>query len=84
MGEIEEAKEVLAQEGYDPAFGARPLKRAVQRLIVDPLAIIQKIDPTTAWPGMRILLTSTTGEDALYCVLDEALLPEPAEMPPPA
>jgi ATP-dependent Clp protease ATP-binding subunit ClpB len=33
------AKERLAHEGYDPAFGARPLKRALQRLIVDPLAV---------------------------------------------
>jgi ATP-dependent Clp protease ATP-binding subunit ClpB len=33
------AKEVLAHEGYDPAFGARPLKRALQKLIIDPLAI---------------------------------------------
>jgi ATP-dependent Clp protease ATP-binding subunit ClpB len=33
------AKERLAEEGYDPAFGARPLKRALQKLIVDPLAI---------------------------------------------
>jgi ATP-dependent Clp protease ATP-binding subunit ClpC len=34
----EEAKELLAREGYDPNFGARPLRRAVQRLIEDPLA----------------------------------------------
>jgi ATP-dependent Clp protease ATP-binding subunit ClpB len=34
-----EAKRVLAEEGYDPAFGARPLKRAIQRLIQNPLAI---------------------------------------------
>jgi ATP-dependent Clp protease ATP-binding subunit ClpB len=33
------AKEHLAREGYDPAFGARPLKRALQKLIIDPLAI---------------------------------------------
>jgi ATP-dependent Clp protease ATP-binding subunit ClpB len=33
------AKEILAHEGYDPAFGARPLKRALQKLIIDPLAI---------------------------------------------
>jgi ATP-dependent Clp protease ATP-binding subunit ClpB len=33
------AKEKIAEEGYDPAFGARPLKRALQRLIIDPLAI---------------------------------------------
>jgi len=35
----EAAKEHLAREGYDPAFGARPLKRALQRQIIDPLAI---------------------------------------------
>ena len=34
-----EAKRVLAEEGYDPAFGARPLKRAIQRLIQNPLAM---------------------------------------------
>jgi ATP-dependent Clp protease ATP-binding subunit ClpB len=33
------AKERIAHEGYDPAFGARPLKRALQRMIIDPLAI---------------------------------------------
>ena len=33
------AKERIAREGYDPAFGARPLKRALQRMIIDPLAI---------------------------------------------
>ncbi len=50
--------------------------------IVDPLSIIQKIDPATAWPGLRLLLTSTTGEDALWCVLDENLALQPAAMPP--
>jgi ATP-dependent Clp protease ATP-binding subunit ClpA len=33
------AKELLVREGYDPTFGARPLKRAIQRLILDPLAL---------------------------------------------
>jgi ATP-dependent Clp protease ATP-binding subunit ClpB len=33
------AKEYLAEEGYDPAFGARPLKRAIQRELQDPLAL---------------------------------------------
>jgi ATP-dependent Clp protease ATP-binding subunit ClpB len=33
------AKEHLAREGYDPAFGARPLKRVLQREIIDPLAM---------------------------------------------
>jgi len=33
------AKEVLAEEGWDPAYGARPLKRAIQRLVENPLAL---------------------------------------------
>ena len=33
------AKVVLAREGYDPTFGARPLKRTIQRLVQDPLAL---------------------------------------------
>jgi len=35
----EAAKTLLAREGYDPTFGARPLKRTIQRLIQDPLAL---------------------------------------------
>jgi ATP-dependent Clp protease ATP-binding subunit ClpB len=34
-----EASAYLAREGYDPAYGARPLKRTIQRLILDPLSI---------------------------------------------
>jgi ATP-dependent Clp protease ATP-binding subunit ClpB len=34
-----EAKHFLAHEGYDPAFGARPLKRTIQRLLQNPLAM---------------------------------------------
>jgi ATP-dependent Clp protease ATP-binding subunit ClpB len=33
------AKEVLAEAGWDPAYGARPLKRAIQRLLENPLAL---------------------------------------------
>ena len=36
-----------------------------------------------AWPGLRLLMVSTTGEDAAWFVLDDALEPVPAEMPPP-
>ncbi len=35
----EAARDLLATEGYDPAYGARPLKRVIQRLILDPLAL---------------------------------------------
>ena len=35
----ESAKELLVKEGYDPTYGARPLKRAIQSLIQNPLAV---------------------------------------------
>ncbi len=35
----EPAKKLLAEKGYDPAFGARPLKRVIQNLILNPLAM---------------------------------------------
>lgn len=51
--------------------------------ITDPLDILQKIDPKTAWPGLRLLFVSTTGEDSLYCELDDSLTPVPKPMPIP-
>ncbi|HEY5101121.1 MAG TPA: hypothetical protein VII54_13810, partial [Gaiellaceae bacterium] len=33
------AKEAIAEAGWDPAYGARPLKRAIQRLVENPLAL---------------------------------------------
>ncbi len=35
----DEAKQLLAEKGWDPHFGARPLKRVIQRLVQDPLAV---------------------------------------------
>ena len=35
----EKAKDLIVQDGYDPAFGARPLKRVIQHRIADPLAV---------------------------------------------
>jgi hypothetical protein len=49
--------------------------------IVDPLTIIEKIDPKKAWPGLRLLMVSTTGEDAAFFMLGADLDPVPAEMP---
>ena len=34
----DDARELLVESGYDPAMGARPLRRAIQRMIEDPLA----------------------------------------------
>jgi len=35
----DEAKKLLAEKGYDPHYGARPLKRVIQRMVQDPLAV---------------------------------------------
>jgi hypothetical protein len=50
--------------------------------ISDPLSIVEKIDPKTAWPGLRLLMVSTTGEHAAWFVLDNDLKPVAAPMPP--
>ena len=34
-----EAEELIANQGYDPVYGARPLKRAIQRCLLDPLSL---------------------------------------------
>ncbi len=39
MSLTDAAKDLLVREGYDPMYGARPLKRAIQRLVLDPLAL---------------------------------------------
>src|SRR5207302_7057308 len=57
----DEAKELLVDKGYDPAMGARPLRRAIQRFIEDPLAdyvLGRAIDP-----GWTILVGRKHGED---------------------
>ncbi|MEQ8328934.1 MAG: ATP-dependent chaperone ClpB [Longimicrobiales bacterium] len=51
----DEAKTHLAREGYDPVFGARPLKRAIQRSIQDPLALFL-LDEEVA-EGTRIVVS---------------------------
>jgi len=56
------AKALLFREGYDPAYGARPMKRAIQRLIQDPLAL--KILDGEVRPGDEVAVDadSKTGE----------------------
>jgi hypothetical protein len=49
--------------------------------ISDPLSILEAWDPQVAWPGLRLLMTSTTGEHSAWFVLDEQLNPQPADMP---
>ncbi len=51
--------------------------------ITEPLSIIERIDAKAAWPGLRLLMVSTTGEHAAWFVLDDQLRPQPADMPAP-
>ncbi|MGI6376955.1 MAG: ATP-dependent Clp protease ATP-binding subunit [Anaerolineae bacterium] len=53
------AHEVLVQQGYDPQFGARPLRRAIQRLIEDPLA--ERLLAKEA-PGRVVVVDAAEGE----------------------
>ena len=56
------AKEFLAEKGFDPAFGARPLRRAIQRYLEDPLA--EEMLKGTFAEGMvvKVKIDKRTGE----------------------
>jgi 6-hydroxynicotinate reductase len=49
--------------------------------VEDPLSILKPFDPAVAWPGLRLLMVSTTGEQFAYFELDQSLLPSPAPLP---
>ena len=53
------AKQFIAKEGFDPQFGARPLKRAIQDLLLDPLAT--KLLVGEFKPGDRIKAVARNG-----------------------
>jgi ATP-dependent Clp protease ATP-binding subunit ClpC len=57
----EEAKELLVEKGYDPTMGARPLRRAIQRFIEDPLADFVLGREIT--PGSTILVDKKRGSE---------------------
>jgi len=57
------AKSLLFREGYDPAYGARPMKRAIQRLIQDPLAL--KILDAEVHPGDEVSVDADSSDDAM-------------------
>ena len=57
------AKTLLFREGYDPAYGARPMKRAIQRLIQDPMAL--KILDGEVHPGDDITVDADPNADAM-------------------
>ena len=66
------AKEVIAEAGWDPAYGARPLKRALQRLIENPLAL--RLLEGDFGEGDTIRVDAENGE----LVFEKASVAEPA------
>ena len=57
------AVEFLAKRGYDPQYGARPLKRVIQRWVQDPLAM--KILEGEFMEGAKVLVDARVSGDAL-------------------
>jgi ATP-dependent Clp protease ATP-binding subunit ClpB len=57
------AIEVLLREGYDPAYGARPLRRTIQRLIQDPLAM--QILEGKVLPGDRVRVDRDSPKESM-------------------
>ena len=73
----EAAKELIAKEGWDPQFGARPLRRAIQRLVEDPLS--EELLRGTFKLGDHILLDVEDGKPT-FVKVGEPLKP-PAPQP---
>ncbi len=72
------ARERLVHEGYDPAYGARPLRRTVQRLVQDPLAM--RILDGSVLPGDVVRVDIDPETDAMRFVRAEGKSAEaPAE-----
>jgi len=74
----DETKAILAREGYDPAYGARPLRRAIQRLIEDPLA--EQMLAGTFQEGDTVRAEVEDGQ----VVFVRVHKPGDLELPPPA
>jgi len=56
----DEARSLILKEGYDPAYGARPLKRAIQKLVEDKVS--EEILKKSIAPGDTIKLDAVNGE----------------------
>jgi len=68
MDVTEKAKELLAEKGFDPVLGARPLRRVIQRSVLDPLSL--KIVAGEVQPGGRIRVDTEEKEIVLLNSMD--------------
>jgi len=66
------AKEFLVDKGYDPLYGARPLKRALQRFLEDPLAEEMLKNKYSEGSKIKVLLNKKKGELKFSEVLNKA------------
>ena len=64
----DEAKEFVAEKGYDPQFGARPLHRALQKYVEDPLA--EFILSENPGEGTQLVATLNEAKDGLVIALE--------------
>ncbi len=64
------AKTLLFREGFDPAYGARPMKRAIQRLIQDPLAL--KLLDGEVKPGDTVIVDADPRSDEMKFATETA------------
>ena len=62
-------KSLLTEEGYDPVYGARPLRRAVMRLLEDTLA--QECLSKPLYPNTRLIVTRVKKGDSMFDYTDE-------------
>ncbi|HEX6490446.1 MAG TPA: hypothetical protein VF002_03605, partial [Gaiellaceae bacterium] len=76
----DEAKELLVEKGYDPAMGARPLRRTIQRYIEDPLADF--VLGRSLEPGSTILVERRDDEEVDISVIPGEITPEKVTVPP--
>jgi ATP-dependent Clp protease ATP-binding subunit ClpC len=77
----DDAKDMLVEKGYDPAMGARPLRRAIQRFIEDPLAdfvLGRSLEPNST------ILVARKNEDEIDITVIPGAPPEPEKVTVPA
>ena len=70
----QEAKDLLIQEGYDPVYGARPLKRVLQRRVIDPLA--SRVIQGEIRDGDHVLVDAA-GDEFNFVVTEPSEIEEP-------
>jgi ATP-dependent Clp protease ATP-binding subunit ClpC len=82
----DEAKELLVDKGYDPAMGARPLRRAIQREIEDPLAdfvLGRELEPgSTILVGRTVTDDGEPGGEVDITFIPGEVTPEKVTVPP--